>query len=134
MPLTRPQKKNRNISDLGTYAIASKDLIDAKFEAFETCMEDKLRSLFAEFRLGRLPSPTKLQQGESPDHKENPPEKEEHATNPASTRIRVDFHRWEDGDPTVSLLRTKRYFHYHRTLEAFMVDITAIHLEGDVIQ
>ncbi|RWW88170.1 hypothetical protein BHE74_00002963 [Ensete ventricosum] len=78
--------------------MASVDLIGAKLETFETCMEDRLCALFIEFRLGRSPSLTRSQQGESPDRKENRLEKEEHKTEPASTPMRVDFHRWEDGD------------------------------------
>ncbi|RWV96226.1 hypothetical protein BHE74_00035097 [Ensete ventricosum] len=86
MPLTRQHKKDHNISDLETYAMASEDVIDAKLEAFETCMENKLSALFAEFRLGLSLSLTRSQQGESSVHKENPPEKEEQATDSASAR------------------------------------------------
>ncbi|RRT45959.1 hypothetical protein B296_00054776 [Ensete ventricosum] len=43
----------------------------------------------------------------------------------------VDFPRWEEGDPIGWLSRAERYFRYHRTSEAFMVDIATIHLEGD---
>ncbi|RRT63301.1 hypothetical protein B296_00015527 [Ensete ventricosum] len=68
-------KKDHNISDLEIYAMTSEDLIDAKLEAFEMCMENKLHALFVEFRLGRLLSSMRSQQGESLDHKENPPEK-----------------------------------------------------------
>ncbi|RWV86702.1 hypothetical protein GW17_00051374 [Ensete ventricosum] len=42
--------------------MASVDLIIAKLEAFEMCIEDKLCTLFAEFRLGRSPSLTRSQQ------------------------------------------------------------------------
>ncbi|RWV77425.1 hypothetical protein GW17_00061747 [Ensete ventricosum] len=75
--------------------MASEDLIDAKLKAFEPCMEDKLRALFAEFKVGRSPSLTKSQQGEGLDHKKRPPEKEEQATDPAQPRMRVDFPRFE---------------------------------------
>ncbi|RWW23320.1 hypothetical protein GW17_00012439 [Ensete ventricosum] len=60
-------------------------------------MEDRLCALFAEFRLGRSPSPRRSQRGESSDRKENPPEKEEQATDLSYLRIRVDFpstRRW----------------------------------------
>ncbi|RWW74523.1 hypothetical protein BHE74_00017529 [Ensete ventricosum] len=133
MPFTRQQKKDRNISDLETYAMASEDLIDVKLQAFETCMENKLRALFLEFRLGQSLNPTRSQQGESPDRKGNPPREEEHAMDPTSTH-KVDFPRWEDGDPTGWLSRAELYFHYDRTPEASMVEITTIHLEGDIIQ
>ncbi|RRT42068.1 hypothetical protein B296_00021557 [Ensete ventricosum] len=48
--------------------------------------------------------------------------------------MRVDFPRWEDGDPTGWLSCVKCYFRYHRTPEATMVDIAVIHLERDAIQ
>ncbi|RRT71568.1 hypothetical protein B296_00015353 [Ensete ventricosum] len=67
------------------------DLISAKLEATETRMEDRLCALFTEFRLRRSSSPTRLQQGKSPDQKENPLENEECATKPAFTCMRVDF-------------------------------------------
>ncbi|RRT39861.1 hypothetical protein B296_00041554 [Ensete ventricosum] len=47
MPLTRQQKKNLNITDLEVYTMATEEAIDAKFEAFETCMKEKLRTIFA---------------------------------------------------------------------------------------
>ncbi|RWW16984.1 hypothetical protein GW17_00019100 [Ensete ventricosum] len=96
-------------------------------------MEDRLRTLFAEFRLGQSRSPMRSQQGESPDRK-NPSKKEECATELASIRMRVEFPQWEDGEPTDVLSRVERYFHYHRTPEASMVDIAAIHLKGEAIQ
>ncbi|RZR71933.1 hypothetical protein BHM03_00008841 [Ensete ventricosum] len=77
------------------YVMASVDLIGAKLEAFKTRMEDKLRALFAEFRLGRSPSPTRSQQTNSLDRKENPLEKEKQATDSSYPCIRVDFPRWE---------------------------------------
>ncbi|RZR90334.1 hypothetical protein BHM03_00018193 [Ensete ventricosum] len=48
--------------------------------------------------------------------------------------MRVYFPRWEEGDPMGWFSRVERYFHYHRTQEASMVDIAVIHLEGDAIQ
>ncbi|RZR85656.1 hypothetical protein BHM03_00012675 [Ensete ventricosum] len=54
-------------------------------------MEDKLRALFVEFKLGRSLSPMRSQHGESSDRKENPPEKEEQATESSYQRMRVDF-------------------------------------------
>ncbi|RWW20917.1 hypothetical protein GW17_00014949 [Ensete ventricosum] len=48
--------------------------------------------------------------------------------------MRVDFPRWEEGDPVGWISRVERYFRYYRTLDDAMVEITVIHLEGDVIQ
>ncbi|RRT64912.1 hypothetical protein B296_00041476 [Ensete ventricosum] len=133
MPLIPQQKKNRNITDLESYAMASEELIDAKLEAFEMRMKDKLYALFAEFSLGWPSSPRRSQQGESLDHKEDSQEKGESTTDPSYPRIRVDFPRWE-GDPIGWISRAKCYFRYHKTPNASMVDIVAIHLEGDTIQ
>ncbi|RRT63513.1 hypothetical protein B296_00012215 [Ensete ventricosum] len=133
MPLTRQQKKDLNITNLESYAIASEDLIDAKLEAFETCT-NKLYALFVEFKLGRSPRPRRSQDGESSYHKENPPEKEEQATDSSCPRMRVDFPRWEGGDPTRWISRAEQYFCYHKILGASMVDIAIIHLERDAIQ
>ncbi|RWW01275.1 hypothetical protein GW17_00035697 [Ensete ventricosum] len=63
------------------------------------------------------------QQGGSSDHKENPPEKEEQVTFSVYPRMRVDFPQWEDGDLTGWFSCAKRYFRYHQTPEASMVDI-----------
>ena len=69
MPLTHQQNKDRDISNLYAYAMASQDPIDVKFEALESwiesrlesCLEDKLHALFAEFRIGQPSSPTEFQ-------------------------------------------------------------------------
>ncbi|RWW15207.1 hypothetical protein GW17_00020966 [Ensete ventricosum] len=113
--------------------MASDDMIDAKLKAFEACIKDKLRALFEEFRLGRSESPKRSQRGKISDHKENPMEKGDQAPDSSCPRMRVDFPRWEDGDPTGWISRAERYFRYHRTLNVSMVDIVAIHLEGDAI-
>ncbi|RRT44043.1 hypothetical protein B296_00010920 [Ensete ventricosum] len=47
--------------------------------------------------------------------------------------MRVDFPQWEDGDPTRWISRSERYFRYHRTLEASIVSIAAIHLEEKLL-
>ena len=65
MPLTQQQKRDLNIIDLGPYTMASKEAINAKFKALEARMEDKIRTLFTELRLGWPLSPKKSHQGES---------------------------------------------------------------------
>ncbi|RZR73186.1 hypothetical protein BHM03_00021235 [Ensete ventricosum] len=114
--------------------MASVDLIGAKLEAFETHMDDGLCALFAKFRLGRSSTPRRSQHGESFNRKENPPKKEEQVMDSSYPCIRMDFPRWEDGDPTRWISRAKQYFYYHRTSEASMVDIAAIHLGREAIQ
>ena len=49
-------------------------------------------------------------------------------------RMRVDFPRWDEGDPAGWISRVERYFHYYRMSDDSMVEIAAIQLEGDAIQ
>ncbi|RZR82692.1 hypothetical protein BHM03_00009169 [Ensete ventricosum] len=134
MPLTQQQKKDRNIIDLETYAMASEEAIDAKLEAFEMRIEDIIRTLFVEFSLGRPPSPRRSQQGVSLDRKEEFQERGGPMNDPQYPCMRVNFPRWEEGDPIDWISCTERYFRYHKTPDASMVDIATIHLEGDAIQ
>ena len=55
-------------------------------------------------------------------------------TDPYYPRMRVDFPKWEEGDPIGWISHVERYFRYHKTTDTSMVEIMAIHLEGDVIQ
>ena len=114
--------------------MASKEAIDAKFEALEARMEDKIRTLFTELRLGRPLSPKKSHQGESSDRRDDFQERRGSVTDPYYPRMRVDFPRWEEGDPIGWISRAERYFQYHKIADASMVKIAAIHLEGDAIQ
>ena len=119
--------------------MASREAINAKFEAFEAQMEDKIRMLFTELRLGRPPSPKKSHQGESSNQshqarRDDFQERGGFMTNFNYPRMRVDFPRWEEGDPIGWISRAERYFRYHKTADASMVEIAAIHLEGDTIQ
>ncbi|RWV91018.1 hypothetical protein GW17_00046727 [Ensete ventricosum] len=51
-----------------------------------------------------------------------------------NSRIKVDFPRWEEGDPIRWIACVERYFRFYRTVDATRVEMTAIHLEGDAIQ
>ncbi|RZR82137.1 hypothetical protein BHM03_00008492 [Ensete ventricosum] len=133
MLLTRQQKKNLNITDLQSYAMASDNAIDVKLEAFEARMEDITHTL-QRIKIGRSESPKRSQCEESSDHKENQLEKGVQAQDSMFPHIRVDFLRWEDGDPTGWISHVERYFRFYKTQDASMVDIVAIHLEGDAIQ
>ncbi|RWV96499.1 hypothetical protein GW17_00040784 [Ensete ventricosum] len=110
--------------------MASIGSIDAKLEAFESCVEDRLRALFPEFGLGRSPSPKNFQQSAS---SERPLKKKVRATDMMQSRMREDFPRWE-GDPKGWISRAKHYFHHHQTLEDSIVDTAVIHLDEDAIQ
>ncbi|RWW68937.1 hypothetical protein BHE74_00023502 [Ensete ventricosum] len=133
MPLTRQKKKDLNITDLEAYTIASEEAIDAKLEAFENRMKEKIRSLFAECSIGRSSNPRKLQHRDTSDRRDDL--KDGHITSDLNKPcIKVNFPRWEEGDPIGWILRAERYFRFYRTADATRVEIAVIHLEGDAIQ
>ncbi|RRT31190.1 hypothetical protein B296_00056082 [Ensete ventricosum] len=134
MPLTRQQKKDLNITDLKAYTMTSKEATDAKLEAFENCMDEQMRSLFVEFSIGRPSSLRKSYHGETSDKQYNPQEHRHITSDPINPRMRVDFPRWEEGDPIGLIWRKEYYFRFYRTVDATRVEIAAIHLKGDVIQ
>ncbi|RWW02916.1 hypothetical protein BHE74_00043577 [Ensete ventricosum] len=134
MSLTRQQKKDLNITDLEAYTMASEEAIDAKLEAFKNRMEEKMRSLFAEFSIGRPSSPRKPQHGETSDRRDDPQEHGHITSNLNNPCMKVDFPRWEEGDPIGWISRAERHFRFYRTADATRVEIAAIHLEGDAIQ
>ncbi|RZS08280.1 hypothetical protein BHM03_00039220 [Ensete ventricosum] len=134
MPLTWQQQKDLNITDLEAYTMASEETINAKFEAFESRMEEKMRSLFADFSIGQPTSPRKSQQGETSDWRDNPQEHGHIISDSNNPCMKVDFLRWEKGDPIGWISRVERYFRFYRTNDATWVEITTIYLKGDTIQ
>ncbi|RWV96414.1 hypothetical protein GW17_00040877 [Ensete ventricosum] len=133
MPLTPQQKKDLNIIDLEAYTMASKEAIDAKLEAFENRMEEKMQSLFTEFSIDRLSSPRKSQHGETSDWRDDPQEHGHITSDLNNPCMKVNFPIWE-GDPIRWILCAERYFWFYRTADATRVEIAAILLEGDAIQ
>ncbi|RRT72936.1 hypothetical protein B296_00007788 [Ensete ventricosum] len=103
----------------------SEETIDAKLEAFRNRMEKKMRSLFTEFSIGRLSNPRKSQHGETSDRRDDPQEHGHITSDLNNPCMKVDFPRWEEGDPINNP---------YRTVDATWVEIAAIHLEGDAIQ
>ncbi|RWW37669.1 hypothetical protein BHE74_00057178 [Ensete ventricosum] len=133
MPLTRQQKKDLNITDLEAYTMASEKASDAKLEAFGNHMEEKMRSLFAEFSIGRLSSPRKSQHGETSDPRDDPQEHSHITSDLNNLCMKVDFPRWEEGDPIGWILHAERYFWFYQTVDVTRVEIASIHLEEDTI-
>ncbi|RWW61148.1 hypothetical protein BHE74_00031808 [Ensete ventricosum] len=113
--------------------MASEEAINAKLEAFENCMEEKRRSLFAKFSIGRPLSPRKSQQGETSDQLDDPQEHGHITSDLKNPCMKVDFPKWEEGDPMGWISRVKHYFWFYRTADATRVEIAIIHLEGDAI-
>ncbi|RWV80219.1 hypothetical protein GW17_00058549 [Ensete ventricosum] len=134
MPLTRQQKKYLNITALEVYTMGSEEAIYAKLEAFENCMEEKIRSLFVEFSIGRPSSPRKSQHGETSDRQKNPQEHGHITSDLNNPCMKVDFPRWEEAYPIGWISRAEHYFRFYRTADATQVEIAAIHLEGDAIK
>ncbi|RZS25389.1 hypothetical protein BHM03_00058576, partial [Ensete ventricosum] len=134
MSLSCYWKKDLNITDLEAYTMALEDAINAKFEAFESCMEEKMRSLFVELSMGRPPYPKKSQQGETSDRRDDSQEHGHIIPDPNNSRMKVDFPRWEERDMIGWITHVERYFRFYRTIDATRVEITAIHLERDAIQ
>ncbi|RZS14728.1 hypothetical protein BHM03_00046461 [Ensete ventricosum] len=114
--------------------MASEEAIDAKLEAFENRMEEKMRSFFTEFNIGRPSSPRKSQHGETSDRRDDPHEHGHITSDLINPCMKVDFPRWEEGDPIGWISRAERYFQFYRTTDATRVEIAAIHHEGDAIQ
>ncbi|RRT83960.1 hypothetical protein B296_00012772 [Ensete ventricosum] len=114
--------------------MASEEAIDAKLEAFGNHMEEKMRSLFTEFSIGRLSNPRKSQHEETSDRRDDPQEHGHIISDLNNPCMKVDFPRWEEGDLIRWISRAERYFRFYRTADATRVEIAAIHLEGDVIQ
>ncbi|RWW68759.1 hypothetical protein BHE74_00023687 [Ensete ventricosum] len=108
--------------------------IEGAKEAFENRMEEKMRSLFAEFSIGQLSNPRKSRHGETSDWRDDPKKHGHITSNLNNPCMKVDFPRWEEGDPIEWISRTEHYFRFYRTIDATWVEIATIHLEGDAIQ
>ncbi|RZS10465.1 hypothetical protein BHM03_00041730 [Ensete ventricosum] len=108
MPLTRQQKKSLNITDLEAYTMATEEAIDAKFEDFETRMEEKICTIFAELSISRPLSPRNSQQGETSNRREELQERGGTTTDPYNPRMRVDFPRREERDPISWISKGRR--------------------------
>ncbi|RZR88487.1 hypothetical protein BHM03_00016086 [Ensete ventricosum] len=109
--------------------MTSEEAIDVKLEAFRNRIEEKMRSFFAEFSIGRLSNPRKSQHGETSDRRDDPQEHGHITSDLNNPHMRVDFPRWKEGDPIGWISRAERYFWFYRTADATRVEIAAIHLE-----
>ncbi|RWW64193.1 hypothetical protein BHE74_00028584 [Ensete ventricosum] len=97
-------------------------------------MEEKMRSLFAEFSTRRPSSRRKSQHGETLDQRDDPQECGYITSDLNNPCMKVDFPRWEEGDLIGCISCAEHYFQFYRTAIATRVEIAAIHLEGDAIQ
>ena len=46
---------------------------------------------------------------------------------------KIEFLKYEGGDPRGWILRAEKYFRYYQTPEDLKVDVAAINLEGDAL-
>ncbi|RWW11032.1 hypothetical protein GW17_00025385, partial [Ensete ventricosum] len=96
-----------------TDAMTMDDALDVRFKASEARIEDKLQELLREFKRNRF---EKYDQGQDTGYP------------------RKEFPRWEDGDPTGWISRVEKFFHFHKSLEEYMVKIASAQFKGDAIQ
>ncbi|RRT31552.1 hypothetical protein B296_00032932 [Ensete ventricosum] len=109
--------------------MASEEAIDAKLKAFENRMEEKMRSLFVEFSIGRPSSQRKSHHGETSDQRDDPQEHRHITSDPNNPCMRVDFPIWDEGDPIGWISRAEYYFRFYRIADATWLEIAAIYLE-----
>ncbi|RWW54012.1 hypothetical protein BHE74_00039429 [Ensete ventricosum] len=95
-------------------------------------MKNRLQEIFNELKRSLFENPIKSQHGESSSVKGNRYEKCEHGQDTKYSRM--EFPKWEDGDPTGWISRAERFFHFHRIPEKSKVEIVFIQLEGFTIQ
>ena len=106
-------------------------------EAWEIRIENRLQETLNDFKKSQLESLNKFQQDGSSSSMLNrlggtgkgPQDGDTHYP-----RIRVEFPRWEDGDPTSWISRAENFFRFHRTPEESKVEVASIQLDGDAIQ
>ncbi|RWW77935.1 hypothetical protein BHE74_00013867 [Ensete ventricosum] len=106
--------------------------MDARFDAFEARIDNKLQELLRELRRSRLESPNKPQHDESFSLKRNISEKYDQGQDTGYPRM--EFPRWKDGDPICWISCSKKFFHFQKTPKESMVEIASTQLKGDVIQ
>ncbi|RRT38032.1 hypothetical protein B296_00011107 [Ensete ventricosum] len=97
-------------------------------------MEEKMRSLFAEFSIGQLSNPRKSQHRKTLDLRDDPQEHGHITSDLNNPCMKVDFPRWKEGDSIGWISHAERYFRFYRTADATQVEIAAIHLKGDAIR
>ncbi|RRT64020.1 hypothetical protein B296_00010059 [Ensete ventricosum] len=84
--------------------------------------------------IGRPSSPRKSQHGETSDRHDDPQEHDHITSDLNNPCMKVDFLRWEEGDPIGWISHTECCFRFYRTVDATRMEIAAIHLKGDAIQ
>ncbi|RRT74400.1 hypothetical protein B296_00032379 [Ensete ventricosum] len=90
--------------------MTTNDALDARFKAFEARIEDRFQELLHEFRKSRSESPNKAHHGKS--SKWSRSEKYDNGQDTGYTRMRVEFPRWEDGDPIGYISRAEIFFSF----------------------
>ncbi|RRT56635.1 hypothetical protein B296_00028642 [Ensete ventricosum] len=84
--------------------------MDARFDAFETHIDNKLQELLREFRRSQSKSPNKPQHNESFSLKRNRSKKYDQGQDTGYPRM--EFPRWKDGDPIGWISRSEKFFSF----------------------
>ncbi|RWW08544.1 hypothetical protein BHE74_00021058 [Ensete ventricosum] len=97
------------------------DTIDARFKAFEAHIENRLQELFSEFKRNLSENRNKSQHDKSSTLKWNRSENIKKGDQEQDTRyprMKVEFLRWEDGDPTHWISGAEKLFHSYFMIES----------------
>ncbi|RWW83516.1 hypothetical protein BHE74_00007977 [Ensete ventricosum] len=86
-------------------------------------MEEKMRSLFAEFSIDRLSNQRKSQHGETSERRDDPQEHGHFISDLNNLWMMVDFPKWEEGDPIGWISCAERYFRFYQIADATRVEI-----------
>ncbi|RRT81554.1 hypothetical protein B296_00010850 [Ensete ventricosum] len=90
--------------------MAINNSLEVRFEAFKARIENRLQELFNKFKRSLSECPNKFQHGKNSNLKGNRFEKYDQGQDIGYPRIRVEFLRWEDGDPTSWVLGVESSF------------------------
>ena len=111
--------------------------VKTQMEALETRIENRLQETLHDFKKSLLEHFSGFQQDGSSSSTLNRSRDTGKGPQDGDTyypRIKIEFPRWEDGDPTSWISRAKFFFHFHRTPEESKVEVASIQLDGDAIQ
>ena len=108
-----------------------------QMEALETRIENRLQETLHDFKKSLLEHFRKFQQDGSSSstlHRYGNTGKGPQDYDTNYSYIKVEFLRWEDGDPTSWIFKAENFFSFHRTPKESKVEVALIQLDGDVIQ
>jgi hypothetical protein len=131
MPYTRNQKRVLGIFDLTTYSMATGSTSLGKEQ---TSGETQFDSGFLKRLKELITQIIQEERSAGPSPPRTTPTAHHHNQNHSLPRMKLDFPKWDEDDPSGWVSRVELFFHFHGTSEASRVDIASIHLEGETVQ